>query len=87
MIAVALLKEIRDNTSSYELDFWSILKRLDLPDSVKANLFSNLEPYLQAIEVSGYEKNKIRKMMIVGNTGKNLEPCDYVTVFKLILRF
>ena len=84
MIAVALVQEIRENKSSYELDQQSILNRLDIPDSVKANLMNNLEPYFQAIEVSGYEKNKVRKMMLVGNTGKNLENLNCNIAFEYI---
>ena len=65
-----MVKYLRDshNQDDFE-ELLPILERLDIPDTVKANLKVNLRPYLQAIEVSGYEKNKVRKLMIVGNTG------------------
>ena len=72
MIAVAMVKDMLDSHNQDERGsdkLLPILERLDIPDTVKANLVVNLKPYLQAIEVSGYEKNKVRKLMIVGNTG------------------
>ena len=72
MIAVAMVKDMLDSHNqdgSGSDKLLPILEYLDIPDTVKANLMFNLKPYLQAIEVSGYEKNKVRKLMIVGNTG------------------
>ena len=46
-----------------------ILPLLNLPDSVKQNLDQNLEPYLKAIELDGYDEQTIRKMMVMGNRG------------------
>ena len=69
MIAVAIVKHMKDQDENVSDKFLPIIRSLDIPDTVKANLNVSLKPYLQAIEVSGYEKNKIRKLMIVGNTG------------------
>ena len=48
-----------------------IISCLDLPDNVKKNVKQNFIPYLHAVELDGYDEHTIRKMMIVGNTGKN----------------
>ena len=72
MIAVAMVKDMlysQNKDVSGPGKHRAILERLDIPDTVKANLTVNLKPYLQAIEVSGYEKYKVRKLMLVGNTG------------------
>ena len=61
MISVALVKNMQKDHPA--------LKSLDIPDTVKDNLQYNLKPYLHAVNLSGIEKNTIRKMMIVGNTG------------------
>ena len=43
---------------------------LDLPSNVRTNLSDDLLPYLKAIQISGYESNKRRKVFVIGNTGK-----------------
>ena len=67
IIAVALTKsaEYPPNHQDYQL----ILSHLDLPGNVKKDLKLNLGPYLQAVVLSGFEEKKMRKMMVMGNTG------------------
>ena len=48
----------------------AIISCLYLPENVKKNLTQNFIPYLHAVELDGYDEHTIRKMMIVGNTGK-----------------
>ena len=64
IIAVAL-EIVQPNHPDKE----EILHYVDLPDNIKRDLSSNLKLYLQAIELFGYEAKKIRKMMVMGNTG------------------
>ena len=65
VIALAIL--VVGCNETFETD---IRRYLYLPEIVKDNLPRNLIPFLEAIELDGYEERKIRKMMIVGNTGK-----------------
>ncbi len=58
-----------------------IMEYLDLPDIVKQNIKQNLMPYLGAIELDGYEPYKMRKMMIVGNTGKFKQTRSLISCF------
>ena len=44
--------------------------RLQLPANVRTNPTDDLLPYLKAVQVSGYESNKRRKVFVIGNTGK-----------------
>ena len=48
----------------------TIISCLYLPEVVKKNLKQNFIRYLHAVELEGYDEHTIRKMMIVGNTGK-----------------
>ena len=68
MISIALVKNMREKFTNID-QYEPILKLLDLPDTVKQDLKNNLKRYLQAVNLSGIEKNTIRKMMVVGNTG------------------
>ena len=45
---------------------------LELPEAVKLTLKHNLKPYLEAIQIDGYEDKKKRKVFMLGNTGKIL---------------
>ena len=42
---------------------------LELPTNIKTNINEDLLPYLNAIQMSGYETNKTRKVFAMGNTG------------------
>lgn len=44
---------------------------LDLPPNVMGNLKDTLKPYLEAIQIDGYEGKKKRKTFLMGNTGRN----------------
>ena len=47
----------------------SILSKLSLPPFIKEDLNSRLKPYLEAVQLDGYDKRKIRKMIMLGNKG------------------
>ena len=47
----------------------AIVEELQIPANIKRNLRANIKPYLQDIELLGYEKKIVRKMMLVGNSG------------------
>ena len=69
MISVALVKNMQEEGSFYDQNP-PIIELLDIPDVVKENLSTNLKPYLEGVNLSGIENKTIRKMMLVGNTGK-----------------
>ena len=43
---------------------------LNLPPNIRKNPMKDLLPYLKAVEKSGYESNKRRRVFVIGNTGK-----------------
>ena len=43
---------------------------LHLPRNIRKNPMKDLLPYLKAVEESGYESNKRRRVFVIGNTGK-----------------
>ena len=42
---------------------------LELPTNVKLDLKGSLMPYLNSVQLSGYEENQTRKVFVMGNTG------------------
>ena len=44
---------------------------LDLPQMVQNNPKHMLKPYMNAVQLDGYQKTKKRKAFVIGNTGKN----------------
>ena len=43
---------------------------LHLPLNIRKNTMKDLLSYLKAVEKSGYESNKRRRVFVIGNTGK-----------------
>ena len=46
-----------------------ILNKLNLPDFVKQDIVGRIKPYLEAIEIDGCSKIRIRKVIVLGNKG------------------
>ena len=47
-------------------------RRLNLPEPITENLQTYLHNYLRSIKYAGYEKKRIRKLMILGNVGEKI---------------
>ena len=65
LIAVALNSYMRKHAHRKE-----ILNSLSLPDFVQQDIDTRLKAYLRAISLNGFSKQKIRKMIVLGNKGK-----------------
>ena len=59
-IASLMVQSTNINISSFQLD---------IPSFVKADLHNLLPPYLNAVQIDGYQKRRTRKAFCVGNTG------------------
>ena len=58
------------NNSSYDAVMKITDHLLHLPLNIRKNPMKDLLPYLKAVEKSGYESNKRRRVFVIGNTGK-----------------
>ena len=65
LIAVALNSFMREHPHRKE-----ILNSVSLPDFVQQDIDTRLKAYLSAISLNGFSKQKIRKMIVLGNRGK-----------------
>ena len=63
LIAAAsmMVQSMNSNISSFELD---------IPSFVMDDLDILLSPYLNALQIDGYQKRRKRKAFVVGNTGR-----------------
>ena len=71
IIATAFVQRKYDSSAANNEKISDLVDdRLQLPANIRTNPTDDLLPYLNAVQVSGYESNKRRKVFIIGNTGK-----------------
>ena len=67
---------------SSHIETSGILNKLNLPDFVKQDIVGRIKPYLEAIEMDGCSKIKIRKVIVLGNKG-NFKHKASLSIFRL----
>ena len=71
ILATAFVQRKYDSSAANNDTISDLLDdRLQLPANIRTNPTDDLLPYLNAVQVSGYESNKRRKVFVIGNTGK-----------------
>ena len=70
---------------SSHIETSGILNKLMLPDFVKQDIVGRIKPYLEAIEIDGCSRIRIRKVIVLGNKG-TFRCSRYSDVISLIVQ-
>ena len=81
-----ILATLNKVVPSGHIETSGILNKMNLPDFVKQDIVGRIKPYLEAIEMDGCSKTKIRKVIVLGNKGI-FKHIDSLSIFRLDSRY